>query len=256
MKSRIATIARFTALEAVRTRLPVLTAIVIIVLLVASTFVREIAIAESTRVQTAFYAASVRFAAVFICALHVIGSISREFQDKGADVALALDLPRSNYILGKLAGFLAIAVGAALAAAVPLALLSGIVPALQWSISLAVELAVVVALSLFCAVTFASVMPAASFVLAFYLLARSMTAIRLISAHPTVGSDTLSQRVMNWFVEGLALVVPAVDNWTATAWLVNEPTRWSALLEIAGRGSLFVIVLAAAAIFDLQRRNF
>ena len=256
MKSRIVTIARYTVLEAVRTRLPLLTVVVVVVLLAASFFVREIAITESGRFQTAFYAATIRFAAVFIAALYVIASVTREFQDKGLDVALALDLPRSHYILGKLAGFVAIGAALAVTVAIPLLALSGWEPVLQWSTSLACELAVVVALALFCVVTFNNLMPAASFVVAFYLLARALTAIRLIGAHPVSGADALSHRVMTWLVEGLALVVPSLDAWTRTAWLVDRAASWSALLAISAHGALFVVILAAAAVFDMQRRNF
>ena len=127
---------------------------------------------------------------------------------------------------------------------------------LQWSASLACELAVVVALALFCVVTFNNLMPAASFVVAFYLLARALTAIRLIGAHPVSGGDALSHRVMTWLVEGLALVVPSLDAWTRTAWLVDQAASWSELLTIAAHGALFVVILAAAAVFDMQRRNF
>lgn len=256
MKNRIATIARYTALEALRTRLPVLAAIVIGTLLAASFFVREIAITDSARFQTAFYAATVRFAMVFLAALHVIAAVSREFQDKGLDVVLALDLPRAHYVLGRLAGFLVISLALALAAALPLLGLSGWEAAAQWSASLAAELAVIVALSLFCVLTFNQLMPAASFVLAFYLLARALTAVRLISGNPVAGADALSHQVMTWLVEALALIVPPLDAWTRTAWLVDDAATWSVLGGIAAQGALFVTVLAAAAVFDLSRKNF
>jgi len=71
-------------------------------------------------------------------------------------------------------------------------LLAAPAAALQWGASLALELAIVVALGLFCIVTFSQLMPAASFMLAFYLLARALTAIRLMSAHPLVDADSLS----------------------------------------------------------------
>lgn len=256
MKSRIVTIARYTVLEALRTRLALLTAVVIAVLFVGSFFVREIAITDSVRFQTAFYAAAVRFAAVFVAALFVIASITREFQDKGLDVALALDLPRSHYIVGKLAGFVAIAAVIALAVAIPLLSLADAVAVAQWSASLALELAIVVALSLFCVITFNQLMPAASFVLAFYLLARALTAIRLIGANPVGGGDALSHEVMRWMVEGLALIMPPFDRWTQTSWLVDRVEAWSSVAAIAGQSALFLLILAAAAVFDLQRKNF
>jgi ABC-type transport system involved in multi-copper enzyme maturation permease subunit len=256
MDSRIATIARYTLLEALRTRLPVLVLATLLALLAASFFVETIAVTEGARFQTAFYAAGVRVAAVFIAAMVVLVSVTRDFDDKGLDVVLALDLPRSHYVLGKLAGFLAIATLIAVAAATPLAWSAAAPALLQWTISLAVELAIVVALALFCVVTFNQLTPAASFVLAFYLLARSLTAIQLMSAHPLSGTDTLSHQVIRFVVDALALVMPALDAWTQTAWLVNQQAAWSVVVQIAALSALYVALLAAATMFDFYRKNF
>jgi ABC-type transport system involved in multi-copper enzyme maturation permease subunit len=256
MTHRIATIARYTVLEAVRTRLPLLTLAAMLIVLGASFFIREIAIAESARFQTAFYAAAMRFAIVFIAALYVVASIAREFQDKGLDVALALDLPRSHYIVGKLAGFLVIGLALALAVALPMIPLVGVEAVAAWSLSLALELAVVVAFSLFCAVTFNQLMPALAVVMAFYLFARALTAVRLIGANPIAGAQNLSHKVMTWIVESLALVIPALEDWTRTSWLVDAAPAWPALPQIGVHSALFVAIVAAAAVFDMHRKNF
>lgn len=256
MKIRVATIARYTVLEAVRTRLPLHTLVVVAVLIGASFFVREIAITESARFQTAFYAATIRYASVFIAALYAIASVAREFQDKGLEMALALDLPRSHYILGKLAGFIVIVAVLATAVSVPLIPLAGWQPAAQWAASLAFELAIVVALSLFCVVTFNQLLPAFCFVAAFYVLARALTAIRLISAHPIADASALSHQIMGGFVEMLAFVIPGLDAWTRTGWLVDQSGSWTAMLAIAAHSALFVVLFASAAVFDMYRRNF
>jgi ABC-type transport system involved in multi-copper enzyme maturation permease subunit len=256
MKNRIVAIARYTILEAVRTRLLLLTVVVIGVLIAGSFLVREIAVTESSRFQTTFYAATVRYACVFIVALYAIASIAREFQDKGLEVVLALDLPRSHYILGKLAGFLVIAAAIAATASLPLIPLAGWQPVAQWAISLAFELGVIVALSLFCVITFNQLIPAFSFVLAFYLLARALTAIRLISANPIADAAAVSHQIMTRLVEALALVIPALDAWTRTAWLVDNPASGPALFSIGAHSALFVAIFASAAVFDMHRRNF
>jgi ABC-type transport system involved in multi-copper enzyme maturation permease subunit len=256
MDSRIATIARYTLLEALRTRLAALVLVMLAVLLAASYFILSISIIEGTRFQAGFYAAGARFACVFTIGLYVLVSMTREFNDKGFDVLLALDLPRSHYVLGKLAGFLGIVALIALAAAIPLAMIAPPIAALQWMLSLAFELAVVAALALFCVLTFSQVTLAASFVLAFYLLARSLTAIRLMSATPIASTDTFAYEMARLLTDGLALVIPAFDAWTRTAWLVNEAAPWSALLQVAGEGVLYVALLAAAAMFDFYRKNF
>lgn len=256
MTTRVVTIARYTLLEALRTRLPLLTAAIIAILIAASFFIREIAITDSVRFQTAFYAAAARFAAVFVTALYVIATITREFNDKGLDISLALDLPRSHYILGKLAGFLAMSLVLASFVALPLTVFAGVEAALQWGASLVLELAVIVGLALFCVITFNQVMPAASFVLAFYLLARALTAIRLMSTNPISGGDAPSHEIMRWLIEALATVIPALDQWTQTAWLVDGAAGWRVLPSIGAQCALFVTVVVAAAIFDLHRRNF
>jgi hypothetical protein len=61
---------------------------------------------------------------------------------------------------------------------------------------------------------------------------------------------------MAMLVDGIGLVIPGLELWTRTAWLVDHPTQWSALAGIVGHGTLFVVVLAAAAVFDFYRRNF
>lgn len=256
MDSRIAAIARYTLLEALRTRLAALVFVTLLLLLAASFFVESISVTEGARFQAGFYAASMRLAAVFIAAVYVLVSITREFNDKNLDVLLALDLPRSHYVLGKLAGFLAIAVLIAAASSLPFAWLAPGPAALQWAGSLAAELAIVVAFALFCVVTFNQLTLAASFVVAFYVLCRALTAIRLMSAHPLTGADTFSHQAIQFMVDALALVVPALDRWTQTAWLVNQPAPWSTLLELAGFSALYVALLAAATMFDFYRKNF
>lgn len=256
MDSRIAAIARYTLLEALRTRLPALVLITVLLLLAASFFIEAISVTEGARFQAGFYAAGMRLAAVFIAAVTVLVSVTREFNDKSLDVLLALDLPRSHYVLGKLAGFLAIAALIAAVASLPLAWLAPAPAVLQWAASLAAELAIVAAFALFCVVTFNQLTPAASLVLAFYLLGRTLTAIRLMSAHPLSGADTFSHQAIQLMVEALALVMPALDRWTQTAWLVNQQAPWSALLELAGLSVLYVALLAGAAMFDLYRKNF
>ncbi len=256
MNPAIITIARYTLLEALRTRLPVLMLLALLALLMASFFVESIAVTEGARLQAGFYAAGVRLACVFIVGLYVLVSMTREFNDKGLDVLLALDLPRSHYILGKLAGFLVIAALIAVAACLPLAWLSTPQAVLQWAASLAFELAIVVALALFCIVTLNQLTPAASFVLAFYLLARSLTAIRLMSAHPIADAGALSHQVIQFLVEALALVMPALDAWTQTAWLVNHETAWGEVARLAWQSALYTTLLVAATMFDFHRKNF
>ena len=254
--SQIATIARFTVLEAVRTRLPWLFVIVLAVILGAAYFLQQLAITESARIQIGFAAAATRFAAVFLVSLYVLTSVVRELNDKGLELVLSFELHRTDYILGRQLGFVLIALLVAVLAAVPQLALAPLPAVALWGLALALELAIVAALSLFCIVTFTQLLPAASFVFCFYLLARALTAIRLMSDTPLVGGDSLAHRVISWLVDGLALVLPALDRYAPSAWLADGAPGWPVLGALALQTLIYAVLLTAAATFDFYRRNF
>jgi hypothetical protein len=252
----ILAISRYTLLEARRARLPLLYAVVLAAVFALAFFVSELAVTESLRLQTTFYAAGARLAAVFLVAVYVIGSVTREFDDKGLDILLALDLPRSHYILGKLGGFLAVGAVAGVLACLPLFGMAPVMAIAQWGLALGLELAVVIAFSLFCVVAFGQFMPAAAVVLGFYVLARSLTAMRLMSGNPLSGADALSHALGRWLVEGLALLTPALDRWPQTTWLIDAPVAWGGVFALLPEAILYVVLLAGAAMVDFYRRNF
>lgn len=251
----ITAIGKYTALEALRTRVPATALLGLVLLLCASLFIRELAVSEASRFQTAFYAAAARLTAVFLTSVYVLSSITREFNDKGLEVVLALDVPRTHYICGKLAGFTVAALVIALIVSLPLWVLAPAAAAAPWTVSLIFELALVTALSLFCVVTFSQLLPAAAFVAAFYLLARSIAAMRLMADHPISGADTLSQQVTALLVETLGYVLPSLDQWTATIWLVDAPPEATVLLSILFQGLIYILLLTAAALFDFHRKS-
>lgn len=254
-RQQIVTLARFTLLEAVRTRLMWLFVVALGAVYGITYFVQQLAITESARVQIVFGAAASRLVAVFVLSLFILTSLVREFNDKGLELTLSFDLRRSDYILGRLLGFILIAFAMALIAGLPQMLLAPLPAALQWGSSLALELVIVAALSLFCIVTFTQLMPAASFVAGFYLLARTMSTIRLISDTSVVGDNVQSRQIMAWLVDGFALVLPALDRFTQSAWLADGAAEWSELGVSAVQAMLYTALLGAAAMFDFYRRN-
>jgi ABC-type transport system involved in multi-copper enzyme maturation permease subunit len=254
-RRQIGTLARFTLLEALRTRLPWLFVTALAAVYGTSFLVQQLAITESARMQIVFAAAASRLVAVFVLSLYILTSVVREFNDKGLELTLSFDLPRSGYILGRLAGFVLIALAMALLAGLPQMMLAPLTAALQWSCSLAFELSLVAALSLFCVMTFTQLMPAASFVAGFYLLARTLSSIRLISDTSVVGDNALSRQMMGWLVDTLALVMPALDRYSQSAWLVDNTARWTAIGMDALQAALYSTLLVAAAMFDFYRRN-
>jgi ABC-type transport system involved in multi-copper enzyme maturation permease subunit len=251
---QVLTITRFTLLEALRTRLPWLVLATILLAVLGSLFVKQIAITETARQQTAFLAASLRFAAVFILGLYISSSMVREFNDKGLELLLSLDLPRAAYASGKFLGFSLIALLMTALICLPIFFLAPLPAVLLWGVSLALELWIVAALSLFCTITFTQIMPATSFVLAFYILARSITAIRLISGSTLLDQSSLSHQVTVFLVDSVWLLLPSLNVFTQTAWLVNQ-AEWRMILPIVVQSAIYIGLLVGAALFDFYRKN-
>ncbi|HKB81713.1 MAG TPA: ABC transporter permease, partial [Burkholderiales bacterium] len=121
---------------------------------------------------------------------------------------------------------------------------------------LALELLIVTALSVFCITTFTQLLPAATFVTAFYLLARSISAIQLMTGASLLGVDALGQKASTLLADALAFVLPRLDMFTQTAWLVDGASAYPVLLSALLQTVVYVVLLLTAAMFDLYRKNF
>ena len=104
--------------------------------------------------------------------------------------------------------------------------------------------------------TLENILVAFSAVTAFYLLARSINTILLIGQSPILESTALSQKFMNILVIIIAYVLPDLDKFTQTDWLVYSYGTIQSLYIVGLQTSIYLVFLSAAALFDLYRKNF
>ena len=251
----VASLAKAVLLEAVRNRLLWLAAVAITAAFGLAQFLNQVAITESREIQAALLAALLRVAVVSIVVTFVITSMVRESSDKVTELLLSLPAPRATYFFGKFAGYAAVALILALLCALPLALFTDPGGLAIWVVSLVCELLIVTAMSLFCVLTLTQVVPAFAAVAGFYLLSRSMGAMQII-AGAALQEPTLTDRVVNAIVELIALLLPALDRMTQTTWLLDSAPGASTLGAIAGQTAIYLVLIGAAALFDLYRKNF
>lgn len=254
--SAIATIARYVVIEAVRNRLFVLMIIGLIAVFGLGEFIAGLAVTETAQVQGSLAAFILRLAAVFIISLFVITGVVREFNEKSIEMILALPVPRYVYYTGKLCGYLMLTIVISLMAGLPLLLYADTAQVLLWSISLFFELAIITALCLFFLFTLGQITAALSAVAAFYLLARSISSMQLLSHSPVLDTGTWSQEIIRSLLDLIAALLPDLDAYTRTAWLVYGGGTVQDLAPIAVQTLIYVGLLSAAALFDLYRRNF
>lgn len=248
------TIARFTFYEALRNRLFAMAVVGVICALGLTEFVGELAITEAENLQAAFVGTGTRLFAVLTVVLFVITSVSREFNDKGFELILSLPIRRSAYYFGKLTGFLLLSLVFVAAAGLLLLIYSEPLAVTLWSLSLVCELLLIIPLSLLCLFTFSNITVSFIVVTSFYLLARSIHDIQLISNSPLLAFQTLSQDFIRLLIDLLALLLPDLHSFTRSDWLVYG-AGWESLNPVIMQTLIYFAILTAAGLFDLYRKN-
>jgi hypothetical protein len=248
------TVARYTLVEALRSGLPWLAAACVIAVLGLSGFLSQVAITEAAALQAATSAALLRACAVFLIAAHVVASTAREANDKGLELALALPISRPAYYAGKLLGFASAGALVTTVFALPLLLWAKPVDLAAWWISLAAETAMIAAAALFFASAMTQTVAAIAAVTGLYLLGRSISAIQAIAGSPLAG-DSLPAHAARWIVDALALLLPRLDGMTSSDWLLYGAPPARELMQSLSTLGLYLVLLAAAGLFDFSRRN-
>ena len=247
-------IARFTALEAARSRLAWLVAGATIAGWAFALFAGELAIIEARGFRAGLLGAWLRSCAVLTAAAYVVASMVREFDDNGMELMLSAPAPRGTYYAGKLTGFAGVAVlwtlvgGCALVWHAPPAQV-GI-----WAASLGLEVLLVVAMSLACVLSLSRVTSALGAVMGFYVLSRAIAALQLMAHEPLAVHATVSRRFARGFVDALAFVLPDLDRFTESSWLIHGDGTMADLGFAAAQTAIYLGVLAAVALFDLYRK--
>lgn len=254
--SPVATIAAYTLVEALRNRLLWLIVACIVASVLLVEFTGEVAITETAGFQSGFMGAVLRVCSVVLISLFVITSVIREFDDKVVELTLTLPLTRSSFYFGKLLGFSAVALCTAALCGLCLLLYSPASQVALWSFSLALELSMITALSLLCLFTFNQVTAALSAVLAFYVLARSISTFQLIAESPLASGEGVSAAVIGGTLYVLSMLMPGLDRFTSSSWLIYHDGSWADLPPLIGQTVVYVALLGAAALFDLHRKNF
>jgi len=256
MFSQVLTISKFTIIESMRNRLLWLSFFMMVIGFVLVEFVGDLAITEHRATQLAVLAVFLRLSAVLLIALFVVSSSLRELQDKTLEMILAMSIKRSSYYLGKLLGFVQLAVVMGLAFGLLLLIYAPLGQGLIWTVSLVLELMIVVALALVMLFTFKQTPAALTGVFIVYLASRVVAALYLMSQHPIIAYDSIGQKFMDGFVGMMTWVLPDLSRFTQTEWLVYSTGDWQQLLPILAQTVIYLGLLSSIALFDFYRKNF
>ncbi len=256
MFAKVFTISRFTIIESLRNRLLLLSLLVIGISFALVEFIGDLAITEHRVTQVAILAAFLRMSAVVMVTLFVVSSTVRELQDKTLEMILAMPIHRGNYYLGKLIGYVYIALLVSIIFAVLLLLYADAEQVFIWMISLFLELILVVALSLVMLFTFNQVPSALTAVFIIYGASRIVTSIFLMAKFPIIAHTSMAQKFMDSVVELMTWLLPDLHRFTQTEWLTYNTAEWGVLLPLLGQTMVYLLFLSFIALFDFYRKNF
>jgi Cu-processing system permease protein len=256
MKYPVGAIARYSLLEAVRSHIFLLVVPGVIILFGISQFVGELAVTESREIQAAITAYIIRVLAVIISCLFIVLSSLREFNEKTVDIIFALPVPRYVYYLGKLFGFSGLVIIIAILFSLPLFLYTDMLAVVYWSLSLVCELFIMTSLSLLFLLTLGNATVTLSLVIAFYVLSRTIVTIQLIATSPVIEATSLSQHLINSIIDVIAFLLPDLSRFAQTEWLMTGSVDLNEISFVFLQTTIYVVLLSAAALFDLYRKEF
>jgi ABC-type transport system involved in multi-copper enzyme maturation permease subunit len=242
--------------EARKNHLARMLIVLMVVGLAFALFVKQLATMESVAIETAFIAALYRLGSVFLLTIFIITAQIRETNDKGLDLLLSLPISRAHFFAGKFLGYAVCALIAAALISLPLTLLVPLMQVFAWGGSLALELLIITAASLFFVLTLAHSMSSLVSVMALYLLSRTMAALQLMGATSLVETSGVVRQITNGILNAIALLLPRLDLFTQTSWLVNHVGGMADLPTLALQTLIYISLLVGAALFDLYRKNY
>ena len=163
-------------------------------------------------------------------------------------------VPRAVYYAGKFAGFGVVSVLSATACALAVVWFAPWPQAAFWAASLGLELLIVTAMSLLCVFTFSQIAWAMSTVIGFYVLSRTMAALQYMAHEPLGVSASAARQFMRAFIDALAHLLPDLDRFTESEWLIHGAGTIADLGFAAMQTVIYVPLLCAAGLFDLYRK--
>ena len=249
------TIARFALIEALRGKLALAVLAVALLGFGIAVFLGEMAITEAAKIQGSALAAFNRAAAAVLVVSFVIAGLTREQADKGLEMLLSQAIPRTSYVLGKLAGYTVLAWMTAVLFGLPLLVFAPGTNVAAWAMSLALELTLVAAAALACALVLGQSALSLLMVAAFYTLSRVMTTILAITSNPLGPVDSVSFHVMGWVMRGIAALLPSLDRFASAAWLWEGGAVWAQLPAVVIQFAIYLPLLTGIALFDFYRKN-
>jgi hypothetical protein len=248
---------RFLLLGILNLRLVVLVSILLLVSVLLSSFIAELAIINSDQIATAVLADFLRYCLVFLALLLVTTNVAEDFEFKQFERLLTMPVARWQYIAAQFLVVASIAAMLVLPVFVILSLLSTLELALYWSVALWLEILLVGLLGLLAILSLEKIPQAVFFSLAVYMLSKLSGLISQMLAESVDLSDGgFANRISELIFSGILHVIPRIEAFAQNNVFFEPSSLSEILLNQLGTVSLYSAFLLAVCLIDFYRKEF
>jgi ABC-type transport system involved in multi-copper enzyme maturation permease subunit len=216
------------------------------------------AMLEQEQMTIAFTAASARVIIMVGIIVFIGFHMRNAFDAREIDVLLSRPVSRSSLVLSYWVGF-SVVVSLLV---VPTILLVAIIGTLNhtgfllWSLSLLLESWLVVSIALFAALTIKSGVGTVLASMAIYTLSRMMGFFIATTNSGSIFKEHEINLGAQWLMKGIALVVPRLDFYAKSNWLIYGAKSYEDLYLVLMQSAVFIPLLIAASVIDFKRKQF
>lgn len=223
-----------------------------------SLFFASSAVIEQDRFAVVYMAGGLRLIAVMGLVLFVVFHVRRSFDTRDVEFLLTRPLPRPVFLLSHAAAFSILGIVTGLAIAIVVGLWIRNMPdttgGLLWALGLCLELVIVANVALFFSMVLTSPVSSGLAVMGFYVLARLTGQLLLITK---IGmSDLWIVKALQVLMKLLSLVIPRFDLMLQTNWLIYGMGEGVGYGFVLAQAFVFTLLILAACLIDLRRRQF
>jgi len=238
-------------------RLLVMMSIMVLVAVLAGSFVDELAIINGDAIQTAFVADFLRYSLALLALLMIATSVAEDYEFRQFERLLTMPLARWQYIAAQTLVIACLCLLLTLPVAVLISLYSNAAVGLYWAVALWLELFLLGILGLLAILSLEKIPQAVIFSLAIYLLAKFSSLISLMLTESVKLSEgSVTSRVIEFIFGAILYVIPG-----SRAFAENDVFFASYDLS-AMLGSQFITVsiyalfLLTVCLIDFYRKEF
>jgi hypothetical protein len=251
---------RYVLLTAIRDRLFATLLGLLALVDAAAWFLGDAALAEGNSMSLALAGGSGRAVLVAGILIFVAFHVRRMAENRELETLLARPISRLGFILAYGLGLSCVAILLALPLALALLLFAPDASGLfAWGLSLLLEAVIVACLGLFAALALETAVGAALVAGGIYVLARLMSVFVGIAETRLLEGELqnpLLDAFVRFLLKALSLLLPRLDVYAQTAWLVHGAPPASMLGFICVQTLVYAPLLLLAAHFDLRRKRF